>query len=458
MLSPTDNEKLTLTSAGTPMGRTFRNYWMPALLARELPTPDCPPVRLKLLNEDFVAFRDSTGQVGIVSARCPHRGADLFFGRNEQCGLRCVYHGWKFDRNGQCVDIPNATHEVAETLKPRASIAALSVEEAGDVIWAHFSESPPPLPDFEFLAVPPEQRFVSKKFQQCNWAQAVEGGLDTSHFSYLHAGIYDGEKASMSDGGKRPTIRGQNEPVGQSRMRWLIEDGAPRFTVLDHDAGLLLCAARAADDGETYWRMTQYLLPNHSLTPGNFPENTSLMNTWVPYDEESCWIFCYAWHPDRELSEQERQSYLDGRGLFAEVDDAYMPLRRRENDYLIDREAQRTKSFTGIANISEQDQAIADSQGTIADRTREMLVQTDLGVVRFRAKIFNACDQANNGHDTSGVPSSEAYRVRSGDYVSTPSESIEDVVRARFGKYCGSNIKFPGASSTKKASKTSVHS
>ena len=443
MLSVADNKKLTETNPTTPMGRAFRNFWMPALLSRELPQPDCPPVRLKLLCEDFIAFRDSSGQVGIVEARCPHRGADLFFGRNEQCGLRCVYHGWKFDRQGRCVDIPNASEEVAERLKPKAQLASLSVQEAGDVIWAHFSESPPPLPDFEFLSVPPEQRFVSKKFQQCNWAQAVEGGLDTSHFSYLHAGIYDGEKASLFDGGKRPTVRGQNEPLGQSQMRWLIEDGAPRFTVLDHDAGLLLCAARTADDGDTYWRMTQYLLPNHSLTPGNFPANTSLMNTWVPYDNESCWIFCYAWHPDREVSEQERQNYLNGRGLFAEVDDQYMPIRRRENDYLIDREAQRTTSFTGISNISEQDQAVADSQGKIADRTRELLVQTDLGVVRFRAKILKACDQANNGQGTDCVPAPSAYRVRSGDYVAKPNEDIKAVVRARFGEFSGHNIKFP---------------
>ena len=443
MLSTADNERLTRTGPLTPMGRTFRSYWMPALLSRELPHPDCPPVRMKLLGEDFVAFRDTTGKVGIVEPRCPHRGADLFYGRNEACGLRCIYHGWKFDRHGACVEIPNATTEVASRLLPRAKIQALHVEERGDVIWAFFGESPPPLPDFEYLSVPPEQRFVSKKFQQCNWAQAVEGGLDTSHFSYLHAGMYDGEKASLLDAGQRPTIKGENEPPNQARMRYLIEDGAPRFTVLEHDAGLLLCAARSADDGGTYWRMTQYLLPNHSLTPGNFPENTSLMNTWVPYDDESCWIFCYAWHPDREISERERERYLQGSGLFAEVDDAFMPVRRRENDYLIDREHQRTTSFTGIANISEQDQAVADSQGRIADRSREMLVQTDLGVSRFRSTILKACDETEAGRKPKAANDPSSYRVRSGDYIAEPSESLADVVHARFGEYSGSHMVFP---------------
>ncbi|MCY3860077.1 MAG: Rieske 2Fe-2S domain-containing protein [Gammaproteobacteria bacterium] len=443
MLSAADNKKLTRTGPDTPMGRTFRKYWMPALLSRELPHPDCPPVRLKLLGEEFVAFRDTLGKVGIVEPRCPHRGANLFFGRNEACGLRCIYHGWKFDRQGNCVDIPNATPEVASRLMPRASIQALTVEERGDVVWAFFGESAPPLPDFEYLGMPSEQRFVSKKFQQCNWAQAVEGGLDTSHFSYLHAGVYDGEKASLLDGGKRPTLRAANESPNHSRFRWLIEDGAPRFTVLEHDAGLLLCAARSADDDQTYWRMTQYLVPNHSLTPGNFPEDTSLMNTWVPYDDESCWIFCYAWHPDREISDDERTRYREGRGLFAEVDDDFVPVRRRENDYLIDRDMQRGTNYTGIANISEQDQAVADSQGTIADRTQETLLQTDLGITRFRATILNACQSVEEGVQPKGASDTSAFRVRSGDYVSEPHQSLVEVVHARFGEFAGKNIVFP---------------
>ena len=442
MLSATDNEKLTRTGPDAPMGRAFRKYWMPALLSRELPHPDCPPVRLKLLGEDFVAFRDTTGKVGIVEPRCPHRGANLFFGRNEACGLRCIYHGWKFDRHGNCIDIPNATPDVAKRLMPRAAIHALTVEERGDLIWAFFGESPP-LPDFEFLAMPAEQRFVSKKFQQCNWAQAVEGGLDTSHFSYLHAGIYEGEKASLIDAGKRPTTKATSESPNQSRFRWLIEDGSPRFSVLEHDAGLLLCAARTADDACTYWRMTQYLLPNHSLTPGNFPEDISLMNTWVPYDDESCWIFCYAWHPDREITAEERSRFLEGSGLFAEVDGDFVPVRRRENDYLIDRDMQRSTNYTGIANISEQDQAVADSQGTIADRTHEMLVQTDLGVTRFRSVILQVCESVERGEQAKGAVNPSAFRVRSGDYVSEPRQPLTEVVQERFGRYSGKNIVFP---------------
>lgn len=439
MMTAEDNALLTQTGPDTLMGRTFREYWIPCLLSREIEEPDCAPIRLKILGESFIAFRDSEGKAAIVSPRCPHRGADLFFGRNEDCGIRCAYHGWKFNARGECIDIPIATPEVAERLKPRAGIRALHTAEAGDVVWGYFGDGDPPeLPDFEFMNVPDSHRYVSKKLQQCNWAQAVEGGLDTAHFSYLHAGISDGQKVGLHQAGPgEPHWTQHNEPDRHKTFRWLIEDGAPRFTILPHDAGMLLCAARTADDDQLYWRMTQYLLPNHSLTPGNAPGDTALANTWVPIDDESCWIFCYAWHPEREIAEKERSRLSHGSGLFPEMDENYVPVRRRENDYLIDREKQFSHSFTGIEGISEQDQAIADSQGVIADRTEELLCQTDLGVVRFREAIFGAANDVASGLTPKGVKNPGAYRVRSGDYVASESLDIGDVVEMRFGKYWG---------------------
>ena len=288
------------------------------------------------------------------------------------------------------------------------------------------------------MSVPPEQRFVGKKFQQCNWAQACEGGLDTAHFSYLHAGMRDGEKVGLHEAGRGPRPpAGDNEPPGLARLRWLAEDGAPRFTVLKHAAGLLLCAARSTDDDQLYWRMTQFLMPNHSLTPGNFPEDTALANTWMPVDDTSCWIFCYAWHPDRPIGEKERARLAAGAGIFAEVDEDYVPLSRRENDYRMSRADQREVSFTGIRGISEQDQAIADSQGLIADRTREILCQTDLGVVRFREAALAAAQDAVEGRTPQGVDQPEAYRVRSGDLVARGDATVEEVVQERFGEHWG---------------------
>ena len=439
MLTAAENKTLTETGFETPMGEVFRCYWTPALLSRELPTPNSGPVRLKLLGEDFIAFRDSNGEIGIIDARCPHRNANLFFGRNENCGLRCVYHGWKFDVHGNCVDIPNASTEVASRLKPNAGIRALQVREWGDVIWAFLGDGEAPeLPQFEFAKVPSSHRFVSKKFQQCNWAQACEGGLDTAHFSFLHAGINGGEKVGLHHVGKsKEEIEGHNEPARLARFRWMIEDGEPRFTVLEHAAGMLLCAARTADNDDVYYRMTQFLMPNHSLAPGNFPEDNNLGNTWVPIDDTSCWIFCYCWNPDRPLTEGECRQLASGSGIFAEVDDHYIPIRQRENDYLVDRDAQRTESYTGIRGISEQDAAIADSQGPIADRTKEMLVQTDLGVVRFRQTMFDATASVASGADPLGVDRPDAYFVRSGDSVASPESKLEDVVSARFGQMGG---------------------
>ena len=439
MLTAEENATLTQIGPGTPMGKTFRQYWLPALLSSELPAPDCAPVRVKLLGEDFVAFRDSNGKVGIVEPRCPHRGANLFFGRNEECGLRCAYHGWKFDVAGRCVDVPTVAPEIAERLKSKAAVRALETAEAGDIVWAWFADGEPPaLPDFEFAAVPPSHRFVGKKLQQCNWAQACEGGLDTAHFSYLHAGMSEGEKVGLHLAGvPRAQRNGSNEPVRLKRMSWMIEDGAPRFTALQHSAGMLLCAARTADDDQLYWRMTQFLMPNHSLTPGNLPEDTALANTWMPIDDTCCWIFCYAWHPDRPIGDRERARLAAGSGIFAEVDEEFVPVRRRENDYLIDRDAQRNSSFTGISGISEQDQAIADSQGPIADRTRELLGQTDLGVVRFRQSVLRAAEQVAAGEIPLGADDAKAYRVRSGDAVAAKDAKLEEVVQARFGEWWG---------------------
>lgn len=439
MLTAEENVMLTQTSPKTPMGEVFRQYWQPTLLSRELPVNDCPPVRIKILGEDFVAFRDSEGNVGVVSPRCPHRGADLFFGRNEHCGLRCVYHGWKFDVHGNCTEVPNAEVSVAERLKKKASIRALPTREWGDIIWTYMGTGEPPeLPQFEFATVPAEHRFVSKKFQQCNWAQACEGGLDTAHFSFLHAGMNNGERVGLHQIGMDEEKRkGQNEPPRLARFRWMIEDPAPRFTVIDHDAGLLLCAARKSDSDDSYWRMTQFLMPNHSLAPGNLPEDNNVGNTWVPVDDRSCWIFCFCWNPDRPLTEKEKAAMESGSGIFAEVDEEYVPLRKRENNYLIDRNLQRQDNYTGIKGISEQDQAIADSQGYIANRTDELLVQTDLGVVKFRQAMLKAIDDVRAGRSPHGARTPEAYFVRSGDFISPPTMEIDSVVENRFGTMWG---------------------
>jgi len=428
MLSEADNIRLTRTGAGTPMGDLFRRFWQPVLLSAELPEPDGAPLRVTVMGEDLRAFRTTDGTVALVSPRCPHRGADLFFGRNEHGGIRCVYHGWKFAADGRCLAIP--------TLEPGAQrdraeqhirLTAYPTREAGGIVWAYFgpAEHRPGLPEMEFMALPDSHVFVSKKLQECNWAQAAEGGLDTAHFSFLHMAVAD-----AADVTERVMDR---ISTGSDTVRWMRDDGAPRFTILDHPAGLVLGAARRGDPGQHYWRISQFLMPNHGLTPNAFPGDTYHGQTWVPIDDESCWIYCYSWNPVRPLSDADRARYKAGFSVHAAVDAAYIPLRRRANDYMIDRAAQKTESYTGIEGVSEQDAAIQDSQGRIVDRTAEYLGPTDMGVIRFRRAVLGAAQALENGEEPPAAANPGAFRVRGGGAVAPAELPLDTVMRERFG-------------------------
>jgi phenylpropionate dioxygenase-like ring-hydroxylating dioxygenase large terminal subunit len=431
MLSAQDNRLLTETGAQTPMGNLFRQFWMPALLSSELPGPDCTPVRARLLGEDYVAFRDTRGRVGVVEPHCPHRGANLFFGRNEEEGLRCVYHGWKFDVQGHCLDMPTLEEGPGrDRICERMRLNALSVKESGGIVWVHTAapDAAPPLPALEFLTVPESHRYVSKKLQECNWAQACEGGLDTAHFSYLHMSIEEGDKAAAAMGQSALVASGN-----PNLLRWVREDGRPKFSILEHDAGLVIGGARRADAGELYWRISQFLLPNHGLTPAAFPGENYHGQVWVPIDDHSCWIYCYTWNPDRPLTDAERAKFRASHAVHAQTDANHVPLRNRSNDYLIDRHDQRTRSFTGIRGVSEQDACIQDSQGVISDRTREHLGPTDIGVVRFRKRILQSVRDLQGGAAPAAATRPESYHVRSGSAIAPAAQPFEEVMLERFG-------------------------
>ncbi|MBC7380984.1 MAG: aromatic ring-hydroxylating dioxygenase subunit alpha [Burkholderiaceae bacterium] len=438
MLNAQDNALLTQTGPGTPMGQLFRHYWMPALLASELPHPDCAPVKLRILGENYVAFRDSQGRIGVVEPTCPHRGADLFFGRNEEGGLRCVYHGWKFDVAGQCLEMPTleaADDQARQKICSRMRLKSLAARESAGIIWVYMAGEPeqaPPLPALEFMTVPASHRYVSKKLQQCNWAQACEGGLDTAHFSYLHMSIEEGDAAGAAM--NQSALVASGNP---NLIRWVREDGRPRFSVLEHEAGLVIGGARRADAGALYWRISQFLMPNHGLTPAAFKGENYHGQTWVPIDDHSCWIYCYTWNPERPLTDAERAKFKAGHAVHAETDDNYVPLRNRENLYLLDRQEQRTRSFTGVKGVSEQDACIQDSQGYIVDRTREHLGATDVGVVRFRKRILQELGNFQHAGAPSIPAAPLAYHVRSGSAIAPATESFEQVMLARFGHLHG---------------------
>jgi phenylpropionate dioxygenase-like ring-hydroxylating dioxygenase large terminal subunit len=434
MLNIDDNRLLTETGPGTPMGELFRRFWSPVLLSRDLPEPDSPPVRIRIFGEDFLALRFTDGRAGVIEPHCPHRGANLFFGRCEKGGIRCAYHGWKFAPDGRCLDMPNVEPgPQRDAMQEKIRLKSYPTREWGDFVWAYFGPegTEPELPQMEFALVPPSHRYVSKKLQECNWAQSAEGGIDTAHFSFLHMSVDETEDTALG-------IMSRSEASGdKDRVRWLRADGTPKFTVLEHPAGLVFGAARDADHDRLYWRISQFLMPNHGLAPNAFPGENYHGQTWVPIDDTSCWVFCYTWNPERPLTEDERAKFRGGHTVHAEVDANGRSIRNRANDYLIDREEQRLRSYTGILGVSEQDAAIQDSQGFVADRTSEHLVPTDLGIVRFRRLMFDAARRLQAGQAPGAAASPQAYRVRSGGAVAPAASPLEAVMMERFGDVAG---------------------
>ena len=437
MLSREDNTLLTLTGAGTPMGDYLRRFWTPVLLSSELPQSEGAPKKLRVLGEDLLAWRDGSGQVGLVDPVCPHRGANLYYGRNEEAGLRCVFHGWKFDASGRCVDLPTSPADSA--YRERIRIKAYPTQEWGGYIWAYMGQEaqPPELPQLAFARVPPSHRYVSKKWQDCNWLQCLEGAVDTAHFSFLHMilGTQGMNETQAMERLRHAAIGAQ--AVRNDRFRWVRDDPSPEFTVTEMDSGLLMGAARRADAEDLYWRITHYLLPNHALAPSAFPGENYHGQTFVPVSDTSCWIYTYTWNPERPLTEEEMALARGGHTVHAQVDEHFVPLRNLRNDYLIDREDQKYRSFTGIQGVSEQDAAIQDSQGPIADRTREHLGPTDIGVVRLRRLLLAQVRASMAGVAPAALAHPEAYNLHSGGWVAHRSKPLAQVMVERFGDPLG---------------------
>jgi nitrite reductase/ring-hydroxylating ferredoxin subunit len=383
MLSRKDNNYITEIGPGTPMGNLFRRYWLPALLAEELPEADCPPVRLKLLGEDLVAFRTTSGRPAVLDTWCPHRNANLFWGRNEQDGLRCVYHGWKFDADGSCVDMPNEPprSRFAEKIKQPAYQAV----DAGGVIWVYMGppELSPAVPELEWTLVPESQRSVSKRIQACNWLQNLEGEVDSSHANFLHANL----------GPDRRPIRNDERD----------EDLHPVFSVLETDYGLAICARRDAGPDKYYWRITPFMLPSYTIIPGTFGGSYTFTGA-VPRDATTMIGITATWNTEHEIPKRP----------FVDVDEDYFPLQNKGNDYLIDREAQKTVSFTGIRGVRVQDMAVQEDQrGPISDRTTEHLGSSDTGVIATRRRVLRQARALEKGIEPPQPARAEAYRVRS---------------------------------------------
>jgi phthalate 4,5-dioxygenase oxygenase subunit len=421
MLTREENLLLTQTSPGTPAGEYFRRYWLPALLAQEVAECDGPPVRLRLMGEDLVAFRDTRGRVGIVDEKCPHRRASLFFGRNEECGLRCVYHGWKFDVDGNCLDIPNEPTEYG--FQNKVHITSYPTREYGGLIWAYMGppEQTPELPKLEWARVPDGNRYISKRLQETNYLQAIEGGIDSSHSNFLHASV--------------DAFRLTNEYVAKTRnssnlrAKYHLLDKSPRFSVEKTDYGLIIAARRNAEEDTYYWRLTPFLLPGYTMIPHQ--KGGSIHgHVWVPRDDDTCWVWTVSWHPDRPLSEEEWQEIRDETFVHAAADPVtFVPLRNRSNNYLIDRNRQRESSMTGIHGFAAQDMAMQESMGSQVDRTKERLGTSDTAIIATRRLLLQEIRALERGEAPFAASHGDVYWIRSASMVAPREAPLSERAR-----------------------------
>lgn len=409
MLSREENTLLTQTDAGTPAGEYFRRFWLPALLPSEIPTPDCPPVRLRLLGEDLIAFRDTNGRVGILEEACPHRRASLYWGRNEECGLRCVYHGWKFDVDGICVDMPNEPKEYRFDNKVRST--AYPTREYGGLIWVYMGprNQEVELPKLEWARVPENHRYISKRLQETNYLQAVEGGIDSSHSNFLHASV---DAFRVTDSYVEQVKKSNN-----LRAKYHLLDKAPWFTVKKTDYGLVIAVRRNAEENQYYWRLTQFLLPSYTIIP--YQAGHSIHgHCWVPRDDQTCWVWTVSWNPDNALSNEDWDMIRDETFVHARVDPVtFRPVRNKQNQYLIDREQQKNSSMTGIHGFASQDQAIQESMGEIVDRTRERLGTSDTAIIATRRLLLQEIRGLAQAREPYAAQHGDVYWVRSASLV-----------------------------------------
>jgi phthalate 4,5-dioxygenase len=428
MAAAKDGIELTRVGPGTVMGDLMRCYWMPALMSSELKR-DAAPTRLMLLGEKLIAFRDSSGRVGVMDHRCPHRGASLFLGRNEQDGIRCIYHGWKFDVAGSCLDMPSTP---PPGFKEKVKAKAYQVIERAGVVWVYMGaqEDAPPLPGFEILDQPDDEIRVSFIQRDCNYLQALEGEIDTAHFGFLHAGHVDID--DLPD----------DEPI-----RNTVTDRAPKYHLADTPWGTQYAGYRPAGPNTTYWRFGNFLFPFWSQAPnGEFGSHMHARG-WVPLDDEHTMFVFLWWKRAVSAMSLPQPAYKDGtpvggtgRGnrLLPNTTDWLGRFRldaNRGNDWMIDRAAQQNNTiYSGIDGIHLQDQAITESMGPIVDHTIEHLAPSDQMITRTRRRLLMAARALRSkGVLPPGVRDPEVYRgARSGYFVSEGERPWQEVYARQF--------------------------
>jgi len=378
MLSKQENEFLERVGPGQAMGDLFRRFWLPALLKEETPLPDSPPVRVRLLGEDLVAFRDSEGRAGIVDAYCPHRNAPLFFGGNEESGIRCVYHGWKFDIEGQCLDMPNC--EEGPEFRHKVRLPAYPTVEGAGMVWVYMGppQRVPPPPGFDWFGLPDDHAFVTKYFVQCNYLQTLENEFDSNHSAFLHRTLNPAYSQSSR------VIAATNGAINVANRNIL----AP-LDIYDTDYGAAL--GRVRDDDGTLSLSSHFMMPCFSTAGAVSAPNTFPINVKVPMDDLNTVFFRLKWSPEPLKPEVIANWQTANHEFPTQIPGTYVTKANKSNDYLIDRNTQRFFNYTGINPYPVQDFAVVEDQrGPLADRSREVLTSSDRYLIFIRKRLSDA--------------------------------------------------------------------
>lgn len=386
MMTAEENTLLTATGPGSACGTLLRRYWQPVALAEELP-PGGAPLPVRVLGEDLVLFRDDQGRPGLLDIHCCHRGADLSYGRVEDGGLRCIYHGWLYDVHGNCLDQPGEP----EGGRHRGSVhqPAYPCQERAGAVFAYLGGGEAPLlRDFEFLTAPPGHVFASKMLHECNYLQGNEGNIDPVHLSFLHRNLEESERD------RTRVVRG-----GESSPNSLFgRDTAPDIDVELTGFGVRIYTTRRLPDHKQYLRVSYFVMPNLSAFPGQTGGDGYTVNWHMPIDDTHHWKFAFVYSRSKPLS---REATLRGR---SEMTDGYRLIRNKANRYLQDRDSMRDKSFSGIGqSFQAQDLCVTEGEGPVQDRTREHLATSDKAIVAARKLILRGIRDVQDGGEAPSV-------------------------------------------------------
>ncbi len=384
MITQEENELLTRVGPGTPAGTLLRRYWQPTALSEELPEGGAPlPVRL--LGENLFLFRDDQGRIGLLGLHCSHRGADLSYGRLEDGGLRCIYHGWLYDIRGRCLDQPG--EPAGGEHRDQIRHPAYPCQERGGIIFAYLGPGEPPLlPNYEFLNVPSEHRFVSKYFQDCNYLQGNEGNLDPMHNNLLH---YPNPNLEHTGKKELTQFRGGRGAV-------------PEMQILDAEPvnfGVRLCDTTHMEDGRKNLRIYHFVMPNFTMFPGPLQGKGGYSVNWhVPIDDNQHWKYTFLFNREKPLDMEMARERL-GVGITSD----YRLLQSKSRRYMQDREIMKTRSYSGIDGFAAQDSCAIEGMGSIQDRTQEHLVSSDRIIVAMRKVLTKAIQDVQQGIDPPNV-------------------------------------------------------